>query len=1274
MIGTTLGGRYRLEEELGHGGMGTVYRAHDTVLRRDVAVKLLSNARLGTEGHSRLLREAQIVARLDHPNIVTVHDVGQHQGKPFIVMQLVEGGTLDDRRPANLHETVQIIKQVCVALEYAHQLGIIHRDLKPENVALSPDGTAKLMDFGLARSVATRITAEGTLMGTVHYMAPEQALGKELDRRADLYALGVMFYELTTGQLPFSDDSPVAVISQHLHAPVVPPRARNPEISAELNRLIVQLMAKDPVDRPGTAEQVYQFLERPDLLEASRPEGEEVSTLDRIARGRMVGREAEFSKARALWYQAVGGESQILVVSGEPGVGKTRLLREISTQAEVMGAHVLGSASYAEGGPPYSPFKRILRQALPGISQDGLDLPASVVADLLALAPEFRAQFADVPPNPSVDPQSDRHRLFESFFVMVAALSQQRPLLIYLDDAHWADSGSLGLFRHLARQVGNQPIMLLATYREIELDEGRALNDVLLDLSRQPQTTRLKLNRLTKGQSEELLAYFFQEKITPDFLEGIYRETDGNPYFIEEVCKSLVESGKLTFKDGRWHRPEVRELGIPQSVRLAIQSRISKLSADTQNVLSQAAVLGREFDFDTLVDACELEEDSVTVALEEADRAQLLDERRENGRLIFAFSHALVAAVLVEGLRILPRRRLHRRAAAALEKHDPQNYPALGMHLLEAGQTKQGVDYLIRAGDKARLLYAQQEAIHNYLQALDFAKESDDQVLAARTLMRLGVAYHNAFRFEESRRAYEQGFLYWQRAGKAGSQRHWAVAPHALRVASIAPPTLDPGYSDDLPSRSLIDQLFSGLTELSPDMSPVPGIARSWDVIDQGRTYRFHLRDDVRWSDGRPVTAGDFEFAWKRVLDPASNSPASKYLLDIRGADAFNRGRGRAEEVGVRAMGDHTLIVELESPTSYFLQLLQVSAAYPVPTHVVEAHRGQWAEPDRIVTNGPFRIQSWHEDGLTLRRNPDFHGQIEGNVAEVEVKIINDRANLYNLYDEGKLDVLFLKDLSIEQQDRARHLHASEYVAVPGLAVWYLVFDLKRPPFDDVRVRRAFSQAIDREALAEIGLRGLFAPATGGIVPPGMAGHTPHTAPRFDPEGSRELLREAGYASASDFPTIECLCHNHPNSSAPTEFLQSQWRQNLGVDVTWIFLNLSGFLSRLRESLPQIGLNGWIADYPDPDSFLRMAIRQHFSPAWVNDDYVELVERARRILDQTTRMELYAEAQRLLDRDVPVTPLLYHGGHFLLKPWIAEYPLSPMRWDYFKDVVIEPHD
>ena len=211
MIGSLLNDRYRIDAELGRGGMGAVYRAHDTVLDRDVAVKSAQPSGLGTEGRQRMLREAQAIAKLNHPNIVQVFDAGA-VGRDAVYRDGAGRGAQPARTAAQglAPGSWPIARQICAALEHAHQNGIIHRDLKPENVIIAPDGSAKLMDFGLARSVASRMTSEGEITGTVFYLAPELALGKDFDGRADLYALGVMLYELTTGELP----SPKAIRSR----------------------------------------------------------------------------------------------------------------------------------------------------------------------------------------------------------------------------------------------------------------------------------------------------------------------------------------------------------------------------------------------------------------------------------------------------------------------------------------------------------------------------------------------------------------------------------------------------------------------------------------------------------------------------------------------------------------------------------------------------------------------------------------------------------------------------------------------------------------------------------------------------------------------------------------------------------------------------------------------------------------------------------------------------------------------------------------------------
>jgi len=270
MIGKLINDRYKVKAEIGQGGMGTVYRAHDSVLDRDVALKLLTSVKLGTAGRSRLLTEARTVANLAHPNIVTVFDAGEVDEQPYVVMEYIQGTTLNETSIDGIKAIVGVAKQICNALQYAHDQDIVHRDLKPENVIIQPDGVLRLMDFGLAISTTSRMTENGLIMGTVAYMSPEQAFGYEITPASDLYSLGVMLYELTTKNLPFEAEDALSIITQHIHAPVVPPRAKNDQIPSPLNDLIVYLLNKDPLERPASAAEVLETMEQPDFLEQEK--------------------------------------------------------------------------------------------------------------------------------------------------------------------------------------------------------------------------------------------------------------------------------------------------------------------------------------------------------------------------------------------------------------------------------------------------------------------------------------------------------------------------------------------------------------------------------------------------------------------------------------------------------------------------------------------------------------------------------------------------------------------------------------------------------------------------------------------------------------------------------------------------------------------------------------------------------------------------------------------------------------------------------------------
>ncbi|MCA9972954.1 MAG: serine/threonine protein kinase [Anaerolineales bacterium] len=251
--------RYEIQRELGHGGMGTVYLALDTYLRREVAVKVLNRQHIGTAGRPFLLAEARAAARLSHPNVVMVFDVGEQDDLPFIVMEYVPGQTLAQAKPTRIDEVVRIGRQICAALRHAHAKGLVHRDVKPHNVLVSPEGVAKLMDFGLAWALDAQIDPDDSFVGTLSYVAPEQAAGGPITHAADLYAFGVLLYELATGTLPFSG-SPMQLLLQHVQEMPPPPRSRNPHVPPPLAELIMHLLQKDPAERPCSAADVGHLL------------------------------------------------------------------------------------------------------------------------------------------------------------------------------------------------------------------------------------------------------------------------------------------------------------------------------------------------------------------------------------------------------------------------------------------------------------------------------------------------------------------------------------------------------------------------------------------------------------------------------------------------------------------------------------------------------------------------------------------------------------------------------------------------------------------------------------------------------------------------------------------------------------------------------------------------------------------------------------------------------------------------------------------------------
>jgi non-specific serine/threonine protein kinase len=329
LIGTVINERYRIDNELGQGGLGIVYRSYDTLLQREVAIKVLHQEALGASGQSRLMREAQIVSRLNHPHIVTIYDAGEVGSSPFIVMEMVPGPTLREQPTRNRDTSLTLITQICAALEHAHQSGVIHRDLKPENVLLENGEVAKLVDFGLAQTVDMKSVESGMLAGTLAYVSPEQILGSELDGRTDLYSLGIIIYELITGELPFRSDEVLPILQKHLAETPVAPIEKVPDLPSDLNNLIISLLSKSPEDRPNSAWDVYRAIETMFdyednyliSLHADQRPAEQKHNLPTPPTS-FIGRARELEELSEL---LANPDTRLLTILGAGGMGKTRL-------------------------------------------------------------------------------------------------------------------------------------------------------------------------------------------------------------------------------------------------------------------------------------------------------------------------------------------------------------------------------------------------------------------------------------------------------------------------------------------------------------------------------------------------------------------------------------------------------------------------------------------------------------------------------------------------------------------------------------------------------------------------------------------------------------------------------------------------------------------------------------------------------------------------------------------------------------------------------------
>jgi tetratricopeptide (TPR) repeat protein/tRNA A-37 threonylcarbamoyl transferase component Bud32 len=798
MTGGTRLGPYEIQVILGRGGMGDVYKAHDLRLQRDVAIKLLpSHLTHDDDARERLRREALAAAALDHPFICKIFEIGDHENTLFIVMEYIVGETLHARLaagPLPLSEALRIAGEVAEALEAAHARRIVHRDLKPANVMLTTQGRVKVMDFGLAKQlvpaeesssarlrateVATVVqspplTSKGMRVGTPDYMSPEQVLGDLVDERSDVFSFGILLCELLTGRHPFRRSSSSETMTAILRDPPSISGRDAADLSGMSSAVLRRLLAKQRADRYGAISEVRRELSQ---LGAA-PAGALVPSVESAPRAperAMVGRDGEHAELVRGLEEAIAGRGSIVLVGGEPGIGKTRLTQELLVAARQRGCvGLVGHCYEGEGAPPYVPFIEMLeygaRTIPPATFRNALGDAASEVARLM---PELRRIFSDIPPAIELPPEQQRRFLFNAYREFVDRSCRATPRVVVLEDLHWADEPTLLLLQHLAQTIETTPLLVVGTYRDVELDVTRPFVRTLEALVRQRLATRISLQRLPMSGVESMLRGMSHQSPPSSLTRVIFQETEGNPFFVEEVFQHLAEDGKLFDAGGSWRSDlRVETLQVPEGVRLVIGRRLQRLSDAARRVLTTAAVVGRTFSL-SLVEALETAQpDAALDALEEAERAHLVVAESSAREPRYRFAHELIRQTLAEALSLPRRQRLHARVAeaiervyaASLEKHAS----ALAHHLYQAGTAadlEKTSTYLLLAAGQARAAAAHEESLAHLDNALSL-REGESGSLVADIHARRAAALRSLGRIGEAVEAYERAIAQFNQAG-----------------------------------------------------------------------------------------------------------------------------------------------------------------------------------------------------------------------------------------------------------------------------------------------------------------------------------------------------------------------------------------------------------------------------------------------------------------------------------------------------------------------------
>lgn len=739
-------GRYSVIKKLGEGGKGIVFKCQDNTLGRVVAIKLIKGDALDAETYSRLMREAQTTAKLSHPNIMSIYDLISEDARFLMVIEYVEGKTLDSYisdsgGKLSIQEVLRISAELCDALQYAHARGILHRDIKPENIMIDRNGVPKLMDFGLAKSFdSPGLTHAGTIVGTPAYLSPESALGKEADARSDLYSLGCVIYQMVTGVPPFRSDDTLKLIYSHIHDTPAPPISLNPSVPKQINAIIMKLISKNPGDRFQTAKELNEALKSIRSIisgdgndsmsrEIRADNSASISQVSILSQGSLIGMEGHIAKLREIVDLSVMGQGRSAMILGDTGLGKTRLSSEVKDYAVLRGMRSITiKCRENRKNIPHYVFSEILRDYLYNSPQSLIYKICGDYGDVaVKLFPELESRLGRISPPLNQDPEYLKARFQEGAVQIMLNISTELPLCLIIEDCQFADSASIGILKALSDRISNIRMALILTGNKSDLESKLLLEDL--------ESTRnfleLELNPLDREGTKKFISSYLSEpvqNISSQFLDFIYGRTGGNPLYTEEVLKFLIDK-KIIFKSatGSWDRKPIENAGVPGSLVGLIRERLSGIDEYSTNLLINGSIIGIEFDVDVLSELLGDTSDKFYDSLERLMQRGILREKQTfTGGIKLFFSNPQVYYYFLDQFSLLKKRRLHQKIAEIMANRtkgaDISTFSEIATHFVEGGQPEKAVSYFLKIGDSWRESYNGEAALQRYYEVYTILK------------------------------------------------------------------------------------------------------------------------------------------------------------------------------------------------------------------------------------------------------------------------------------------------------------------------------------------------------------------------------------------------------------------------------------------------------------------------------------------------------------------------------------------------------------------------